>query len=138
MATGDLFKLNGLRGGSDSTSGAAADAAGAPEDDLAPPLGGTRAEAVQRLQIGLSGLAAMLLLVGLANIIQDRARVSEASAVPEAAPTVAPAEAPPPLTDPLADAGVVPDMPADAASAAAVADSAGVPGQGNGSGRPTP
>jgi len=80
------------------------------------PLGGTRAEAIQRLQIGFSGLAAMVLLVGLANIIQDRARVNEELAVPDAAPTTEPA--PPPLQrDPLADAGVVPDLPAEAASA---------------------
>lgn len=85
------------------------------ESDLVadePPLGGTRSEAIQRLQVGLSGVAAMILLVGLANIIQDRARVTEASAVPEAAPTVAPVE-PPPQRDPLADAGVVPDLPTE-------------------------
>ena len=33
-----------------------------------------RAQAVQRLQVGLFGLAAMLLLVGLANIIMQHAR----------------------------------------------------------------
>lgn len=76
------------------------------------PMGGTRSQSVQRLQIGLSGLAAMLLLVGLANIIMDRAQESEEQAVPDAAPTVAPNEAAAPLSDPLADAGVVPDLPA--------------------------
>ena len=136
MATGDLFELNGLEGVSGSAGQSAAKAKGGPEEDLAPPLGGTRAEAVQRLQIGLSGLAAMLLLVGLANIIQNRAQVSEATAVPEAAPTVAPAEAPP-LTDPLADAGVVPDMPADATSVPD-RDAAIVPERGNGNNRTTP
>lgn len=80
----------------------------------AAPLGGTRAEAVQRLQVGLTGLAAMVLLVGLANIIQDRARVSDEGAVPEAAPTTEP-DAAAPQRDPLADAGVVPDLPADTA-----------------------
>ena len=40
-----------------------------------------RAQAVHRLQIGISGLAAMLLLVGLANIIMDRARQNEAEEV---------------------------------------------------------
>ena len=41
-----------------------------------------RAQAVYRLQIGLFGLAAMLLLVGLANIIMDRARLAEDAAAP--------------------------------------------------------
>lgn len=137
MATGDLFRLNGLRGGAGHFGEASPSLAGAAEGELASaPLGGSRAEAVQRLQIGLSGLAAMLLLVGLANIIQDRAQVSEASAVPEAAPTVAPAEVAP-LTDPLADAGVVPDMPADA-TASPGQESAIVPERGNGTNRPTP
>lgn len=136
MATGDLFRLGGPRSSAAPVGEASADAVGEAEADAPPPVGGTRAEAVQRLQIGLSGLAAMLLLVGLANIIQDRARISEASAVPEAAPTVAPS-APPALTDPLADAGVVPDMPTDP-SVAPGQPAAIVPEQGNGNTRPTP
>ncbi|MGQ7828494.1 hypothetical protein [Altererythrobacter sp. Z27] len=96
--------------------------------------GGKRSQAVQRLQVGLSGLAAMILLVGLANIIQDRARVADEMAVPEAASTIAPA-APPPLSDPLADAGVVPDLPAEPSPSQSAAI---VPEQGNGSGRSTP
>ena len=76
------------------------------------PLGGTRDEAIQRLQVGLFGLFSMVLLVGVANIIYNRAQVTEASAVPEAAPTTEPTEAPP-QRDPLADAGVVPDIPAE-------------------------
>ncbi len=61
-----------------------------------------RAQAVQRLQAGLFGLAAIVLLVGLANIINDRARSSEA-VVPAAAPAKADDRG-----DPLADIGVVP------------------------------
>lgn len=85
---------------------------------LSAPLGGTRAQAMQRLQVGVAGLATMLLLIGLASIITDRADETDRAAVPEAIATVA---APPaPKSDPLADAGVVPDMPAgptpDAAS----------------------
>ncbi len=76
------------------------------------PLGGTRDEAMQRLQVGLSGLAAMVLLVGLASVIQGRAQSIDDSAVPEAAPTTEPVETPQ-QTDPLADAGVVPDIPAE-------------------------
>ncbi len=84
-----------------------------PEADVTMPLGGTRAQAVHRLQVGGFGLAAMVLLVGLANIIMDRAQQTEASAVPEAAATIAPAEPSAPKKDPLADAGVVPDLPAE-------------------------
>ena len=63
-----------------------------------------RAQAVQRLQVGLFGLAAMLLLVALANIINDRIRLSEGTSVPVAG---APAKKEP-ASDPLADIGVVP------------------------------
>ena len=86
------------------------------------PLSGTRSQAMQRLQIGLFGLAAMVLLVSLANIILTNAQQNEARVVPEAAPTVAAGEESTPVSDPLADAGVVPDMPdeteAEAADAA--------------------
>ena len=74
------------------------------------PLAGTRAQSVHRLQVGLIGLAAMILLVGLANIIMTNARKNQAEVVPQAAATVAPASSA--GNDPLADAGVVPDMPA--------------------------
>jgi hypothetical protein len=82
--------------------------------DIAPvPLSGTRAQAVQRLQIGLSGLGAMILLVGLANVIMDRAIETEAGSVPEAASTVGAGQLPASASDPLADAGVAPDLPAE-------------------------
>lgn len=56
------------------------------------------------MQLGLFGLATMLLLVGLANIIMDRARLAErASPEPVAAQTGSAAKA-----DPLADIGVIP------------------------------
>lgn len=84
----------------------------ADESKLAPaPLVGTRSQSMQRLQVGLFGLATMVLLVGLANIILDNAREAEALVVPEAAPTVIP-PAIEPAADPLAEAGVVPDTPA--------------------------
>lgn len=79
------------------------------------PLGGTRAERMQRLQIGFLGLGAMILLVGLANIIMNSAKESQASAVPDAVPTLAAPETPAPARDPLADAGVVPDLPVEPA-----------------------
>jgi hypothetical protein len=74
------------------------------------PLSGTRAQALQRLQIGLFGLGAMVLLVGLANIVIDRAEQTEAGTVPEAAATVAPNAESPQASDPLADAGVAPEV----------------------------
>ena len=77
------------------------------------PLAGTRSQAVQRLQIGLAGLGAMALLVGLANVIMDRAKQTDAAAVPESAATVAWATSAPAANDPLADAGVAPDVVAD-------------------------
>ena len=74
-----------------------------------------RAQAVHRLQIGLFGLAAMLLLVGLANIIMDRARLAEdANGAPDASASVSAKAA----TDPLADIGVVPAADPSAAASA--------------------
>jgi hypothetical protein len=75
-----------------------------PQHYVPPSLRDLRAQAVQRLQVGLFGLAAMLLLVGLANIIMDRARlVEEQSGRPDATTTQAE-----PKSDPLADIGVIP------------------------------
>jgi hypothetical protein len=73
------------------------------------PLGGTRRQAMQRAQVGVFGLAAMILLIGLAQIIQNQTRQAQAGVVPEAAPTVVPSESPSQASDPLADAGVGPD-----------------------------
>jgi hypothetical protein len=89
------------------------------ETEEAPPvsMGGTRAQAVHRLQVGLFGLAAMILLVSLANIIKDRAHEAEKSTVPEAASTMAAKSVPAQNKDPLADAGVVPELPAEPVAA---------------------
>lgn len=76
------------------------------------PLGGTKEEATQRLQVGLAGLGSMVLLVGLASVLGNQADLAEEAAVPDAAPTTEPTEASP-QRDPLADAGIVPDIPAD-------------------------
>ncbi len=90
------------------------------------PLGGTRSQAMQRLQIGLLGLAAMVLLVGLATIIRDRAQQSEDLAVPEAAPTTPVQIIVPKMnSDPLADVGVVPDLPSSPTPTPAVAPATG-------------
>ena len=87
----------------------------APEGPRAP-LAGTRSQSIQRLQVGLFGLAAMVLLVALANIIRNNADENEATVVPEAAPTMAERREAEAVTDPLADAGVVPDVPTDQAA----------------------
>lgn len=75
------------------------------------PLGGTRAEALRRLQMGAIGVVAVLLLIGLASIIKDRAAETENTSVAGAAATSSPGSAPA-VADPLAEAGVVPEMPA--------------------------
>jgi len=82
------------------------------EAEDVPPASARRQEALQRLQIGLLGLAAMVLLVGLASIIGRQADATEEAAVPDAAPTTEPSPAPS-LPNPLADAGVVPDIVAE-------------------------
>jgi hypothetical protein len=83
--------------------------AGDPADMLAPAT--VRAEAVQRLQVGLVGIGTMVLLVGLASIIGGQADRNDKMAVPEAAPTTEPSAAAA-QANPLADAGVVPDIAA--------------------------
>lgn len=76
-----------------------------PQMFMPPTARELRAQAVHRLQVGLLGLCLMLLLVGLANIIMDRARMAEAAVAP-----LSGARAPTPAakSDPLADIGVVP------------------------------
>lgn len=96
-----------------------------PQDETEAPSAAQkriRAEAIQRLQVGLSGLAAMLLLVSLASIIINRANETEQAAVPDTAASADGAKAP--NKDPLVDAGVVPQLPAAPADGT-MPDSAG-------------
>lgn len=79
--------------------------ASGPQHFTPPSSRELRAQALHRLQIGLLGLATMLLLVGLANIIMDRARLAE-SGMPSPAGVTQPTAAP--KSDPLADLGVIP------------------------------
>jgi hypothetical protein len=74
-----------------------------PQHYMPPTARELRAQAVHRLQAGLFGIATMLLLIGLANVIRDRARLTEAASAP-AEPVAASSAA----NDPLADIGVVP------------------------------
>jgi hypothetical protein len=116
----------GLRSGSTSPDASVVAGPLSPQHFHPPSPRELRAQVVHRLQIGLLGLAGMLLLVGLANIIMDRARVNDGVAAEAAAAasattaTVAPTTAPEsPGSDPLADMGVVPDLPAENAAPAA-------------------
>ena len=83
-----------------------------------PTVRERRAQAVHRMQVGLFGLAGMLLLVGLANIIMDRALLGDDATAASSAAAASAAKvssedaAASPANDPLADIGVVPDMPA--------------------------
>ncbi|MFC3102060.1 hypothetical protein [Altererythrobacter lauratis] len=90
--------------------GAAARRDDAAEASLAQPLAGTRRQRIQRLQFGVFGLAAVLLMVGLANIIIASVQENRA-ALPEELPPVQNEDVPRPR-DPLANAGVVPELPA--------------------------
>ena len=99
-----------------------------------PTVRERRAQAVHRMQVGLFGLAGMLLLVGLANIIMDRALLGDDATAASSAAAASAAKVSPegaaasPANDPLADIGVVPDMPAaesPAAGASAAARPAG-------------
>ena len=77
----------------------------APQHYAPPSSRELRAQAVHRLQIGLAGLAGMLLLVGLANIIMDRAQSSVTGGAPQAgAVATKTGEA----GDPLAEIGMAP------------------------------
>lgn len=89
------------------------------EPEAVSPAGQSRQESIQRLQVGVFGIAAMLLLVGLASIIGSQADMTQEAAVPEAAPTTEPT-ATPTQANPLADAGVVPDIAADPSPTPAV------------------
>ena len=84
----------------------------APQHYVPPGARELRAQAVQRLQAGLFGMALIVLVVGLANVINDRARSAEAAnKLPSAASPMATAS---PKSDPLADIGVVPSSAPEA------------------------
>jgi predicted lipid-binding transport protein (Tim44 family) len=78
---------------------------GEPQHYVAASARELRAQSVHRLQLGMFGLCAMLLIVGLANIIMDRAETVEAA---DQAVIAADAAEPGQAVDPLADAGVAP------------------------------
>jgi hypothetical protein len=94
-------------------------------DVIHVPLAGTRAQSLQRLQYGLGGLGAMVLLVGVANVIVDRVKQTDEASVPGAAATATPSPTPV-ANDPLADAGVAPIV-APAAAGTPAPKSRGAP-----------
>ena len=77
-----------------------------PQHYVPPSARELRAQAVQRLQSGLFGIAAIVMVVGLANIINDRARQADARPQTSAAASASAAQG----SDPLADIGVVPSQ----------------------------
>ncbi|OYW45072.1 MAG: hypothetical protein B7Z36_05540 [Novosphingobium sp. 12-63-9] len=87
-----------------------------PVHHMPTPARDLRAQAVHRLQVGLFGLAGMLLLVSLANVIMDRAQLGDASAGISAPGASASASA---ANDPLVDMGVAPELPVGGDSVAA-------------------
>lgn len=86
-----------------------------PQHFTPPTARQRRAEAVQRLQVGLFGLAAMLLLVALANIIMERVRLADAAAGAISSTHISSPNNSS-NTDPLADLGVIPSPAPSAAS----------------------
>lgn len=84
-------------------------AAQSAQSPVPAPARDLRAQSVHRLQVGLFGLCAMLLMVGLANIIMDRAKLEDRGDPIE---KVIAADAPPKQqnVEPLADIGVVPSV----------------------------
>lgn len=78
-----------------------------PQHFSAPTARELRSQAVYRLQVGLFGLCAMLLIVGLTNIIRDRLQLSDTEDPIQQVVSVddKPKKA---ASDPLADIGVVP------------------------------
>jgi len=80
-------------------------------EPLSVPARSSESDAANRLQVGLAGLGAMVLLVGVADMIMTRAQLTEQASVPEAAPTVEPPSPSGTANNALEAAGVVPDLP---------------------------
>ncbi len=86
------------------------------QGQLQPGSRDMRAQAVHRLQVGMFGLAAMLLLVSLASVIMQRVQTADRSAVagePTGGASLEPAK------DPLVDLGVAPAVPVAGAAGGA-------------------
>jgi hypothetical protein len=87
-----------------------------PQRFVPPTSRELRSRSVHRLQVGLLGLCVMLLIVGLANIVMNRAKLANLqNASPSAMSSFGAAQKP---ADPLADIGVVPAADPSAAAGA--------------------
>ena len=79
-----------------------------------------RKELMQRVQIGLTGLAGVVLLVGLANVVIEKAAVDEApmsqidGSPPQVVPTTTDNSTDTTKSEPLAELGVTPPPPEEA------------------------
>ena len=96
-----------------------------PQRYVKPSTRELRAHSVHRLQVGLFGLGTMLLLIGLANIIMDRAEQAD---VDDPMEQTFAADAPPkkPATDTLADIGVAPETDPEPSAESQGNESAGL------------
>lgn len=74
-----------------------------------PGLMGTRAEAMQRLKVGVAGLLLVLFVVAMASSIVTTTREADDTGA-AASPSEAPAAA---ANDPLVDIGVAPELPGE-------------------------
>lgn len=81
-----------------------------------------RREVIQRIRVGLGGLAGVLLLIGLADIVVDKIRSDEAAPASAGASNTSAdvTEAADQPTEPLAELGVTP--PSDSPNRPVVAD----------------
>ena len=86
----------------------------APQHYVPPGARELRAQAIQRLQAGLFGMAMIVLVVGLANVINDRARLADVAN--QAASSASPSPSAEAKSDPLADIGVVPSSAPEAST----------------------
>ena len=76
-----------------------------------PAPNGSPDTTIQRLQIAIAGLGAVLLVIGVVNFVMERLDRAEAALVAQTGE--APIETAEPQNDALVDAGLVPDLPAE-------------------------
>ncbi|MFN3817426.1 hypothetical protein [Blastomonas sp.] len=82
--------------------------------------GATGNPIMHRLQIGIAGIFAVLVMVALADMLLQRASGEAATNIAATAPDTSDAAAPPVVqapaaSEPLVDLGVVPDLPSEGA-----------------------
>lgn len=125
--------------GGQAGGGAAGNGGAWPRDALTSgPVPNTRelrAQVVHRLQVGLFGLSAMLLLVSLANVIMERAKQVDRATIHDSASPLASASATP-VNDPLVDLGVAPELPVGTKTSAPSGSAGGQSPARGGAGKP--